>query len=401
MRKVETMQTRNVVKKNRKTDRDDPGRISETVDARYGQEGCALTRAEIEEITAGKRDELYRSLQIAAVSFAVVSGVLTAGFKINEDFFDASSRIGILMESVNTQENSLMAPKLNVRTAFRDEDRSRLVIPLQEPIAVEDVSVREEFVRNKYVITLSGYSEYVPNGVELVSDSTIMDAVGVYRQNEDVVVEVYCGELYDYELAVGNGALTVDFKEIGDSYAASAVVWFPYTDRNRLALPEWRQSIEKFAQDNQIKLYMASDMQEEYTQEDVVSFANRIHADMVLGVQVEESSGQQSYMKGVCNTTYFIPDFNSAHLSVGMAEAFLESVQGAVQMEMRGFEEGDDSCVLVSEATVPSAVIQISLTQKDMESVENEYKLNGKIVEALEKTMEVILQDYILPVNGL
>ncbi|MEZ3461334.1 MAG: hypothetical protein K1W23_04005 [Lachnospiraceae bacterium] len=395
------MQTRNVVKKNRKTDRDDPGRISETVDARYGQEGCALTRAEIEEITAGKRDELYRSLQIAAVSFAVVSGVLTAGFKINEDFFDASSRIGILMESVNTQENSLMAPKLNVRTAFRDEDRSRLVIPLQEPIAVEDVSVREEFVRNKYVITLSGYSEYVPNGVELVSDSTIMDAVGVYRQNEDVVVEVYCGELYDYELAVGNGALTVDFKEIGDSYAASAVVWFPYTDRNRLALPEWRQSIEKFAQDNQIKLYMASDMQEEYTQEDVVSFANRIHADMVLGVQVEESSGQQSYMKGVCNTTYFIPDFNSAHLSVVMAEAFLESVQGAVQMEMRGFEEGDDSCVLVSEATVPSAVIQISLTQKDMESVENEYKLNGKIVEALEKTMEVILQDYILPVNGL
>lgn len=395
------MQTRNVVKKNRKTDRDDPGRISETVDARYGQEGCALTRAEIEEITAGKRDELYRSLQITAVSFAVVSGVLTAGFKINEDFFDASSRIGILMESVNTQENSLMAPKLNVRTAFRDEDRSRLVIPLQEPIAVEDVSVREEFVRNKYVITLSGYSEYVPNGVELVSDSTIMDAVGVYRQNEDVVVEVYCGELYDYELAVGNGALTVDFKEIGDSYAASAVVWFPYTDRNRLALPEWRQSIEKFAQDNQIKLYMASDMQEEYTQEDVVSFANRIHADMVLGVQVEESSGQQSYMKGVCNTTYFIPDFNSAHLSVVMAEAFLESVQGAVQMEMRGFEEGDDSCVLVSEATVPSAVIQISLTQKDMESVENEYKLNGKIVEALEKTMEVILQDYILPVNGL
>ena len=234
-----------------------------------------------------------------------------------------------------------------------------------------------------------------------MSDSTIMDAVGVYRQNEDVVVEVYCGELYDYELAVGNGALTVDFKEIGDSYAASAVVWFPYTDRNRLALPEWRQSIEKFAQDNQIKLYMASDMQEEYTQEDVVSFANRIHADMVLGVQVEESSGQQSYMKGVCNTTYFIPDFNSAHLSVVMAEAFLESVQGAVQMEMRGFEEGDDSCVLVSEATVPSAVIQISLTQKDMESVENEYKLNGKIVEALEKTMEVILQDYILPVNGL
>ena len=97
------------------------------------------------------------------------------------------------------------------------------LIPLQEPIAAEDISIREEFIQNKYVITLSGYSENVPNRMELVSDSTIMDAVGVYRQNEDVVVEVYCRDLYDYDLTMGNGSLTVDFKEIGDSYAASAV----------------------------------------------------------------------------------------------------------------------------------------------------------------------------------
>ena len=74
-----------------------------------------------------------------------------------------------------------------------------------------------------------------------------------------------------------------------------------------------------------------------------------------------------------------------------MAEAFLD----AAQIALRGFEEGDDSHVLVSEATVPSAIIKISLTQKDMESVENEYKLNGKIVDALERTMGDVLQNYI------
>ncbi len=384
------------VKKKQMTDYEESRMESEAEDTGYRQEGGTLTRAEIAQITAEKKDRLYRSMQAAVVIFTVLSTVLMAGFKINEDFFDASSRIGILMESVNAQESSLAAPKLNVRTSFRDEDSSRLVIPLQEPIAVGDVTVREEFVQNKYVITLSGYSQHIPNGVELVSDSTIMDAVGVYRQNEDVVVEVYCRDLYDCELAVGNGTLTVTFKEIGDGYAASAVVWFPYTDRNRLALPEWKQHIVRFAADNQIRLYMASDMQEEYTQEDVISFANRIHADMVLGVEVTENSEQQSYMNGICNTTYFIPDFNSAHLSVVMAEAFLEAVQGVVQVQMRGFEEGDTGHVLVSEATVPSAIIQISLTQKDMESVENEYKLNGKVVEALEKTMGSALQDYIL-----
>lgn len=357
-----------------------------------GQEECALTREETARITAGKRDKLYRSMQIFSTVFAVVSIALMAGFKMNEGFFDASSRIGILMESVNAQEDSLSAPKVNVRTSFRDEAGSRLVIPLIVPIASEDVSIREEFVQNKYVITLSGYSQYIPNGVELVSDSTIMEAVGVYRQNNDVVVEVYCRDLYDYELVMGSSVLTVNFVDMGDQYAASAVVWFPYNDRNRLALPEWRQSLDKFAADNRMKLYMASDMQEEYTQEDVIAFANRIHADMVLGVQVEGTSEQQSYMTGVCNTMYFIPDYNSTHLSIVMAETFVE----ATQIGIREFVEGDDTHILVAEATVPSAAVIISLTQKDMESVENEYKLNGKIVEALEKTMGTILRDHII-----
>lgn len=381
------------MKKNRITNNESPRADFGATCMEYGQEDWALTRAEVERIKAEKRDRLYRSMQTVSIIFALVSTAVIAGFKMNEDFFDASSRISILMESVNAQESGLLAPKVNVRTAFRDEQKSRLVIPLPEPIASEDISIREEFIQNKYVITLTGYSANFPNGIELVSDSTIMDAVGVYRQNEDVVVEVYCMDLYDYELVAGGGFLTVNFRGIeADSYAASAVLWFPYNDRNRLALPEWRQSIDKFAADNRVKLYMTCDMQEEYTQEDVILFANRIGADMVLGVQVEGSDDQQSYMTGICNTTYFIPDFNSAHLSVVMAEAFLE----ATQIGVRGFEEGGDSCLLVSEATVPSAVIRISLTQKDMEGVENEYKLNGKIVTALVKAMGDTLQDYIL-----
>ena len=62
---------------------------------------------------------------------------------------------------------------------------------------------------------------------------------------------------------------------------------------------------------------------------------------------------------------------------------------------MKGFEEAGSSDVLVSEATVPSALIKISLTQKDMESVESEYQLNGKVVSALEKTIDEVVKRYI------
>lgn len=349
----------------------------------------ALTSAEEGLITAGKRDRLYNAARVSAVCFAVAAAALMAGFKLNEGFLDANSRIGILMESVNVQEDKLSAPKINVRANFKDEKNSRLVIPLTMPVEKENVSIVEEFTQDKYVITLSGYSENIPDGLELVSDSSIMEAVGVYRQNDDVVVEVYCRGLYDCDLTVGGSALALNFKETGEDYAAKAVIWFPYEDKNRMALPEWRQSLEKFASDNRVRMYMAPDMQEEYTQSDVAAFANRIHADMVLGVEVEETDAPQSYLTGICNTTYFIPDFNSTHLSVVMTETFAETTQIGIQ----GFEEG--SYALVSDATVPSAVVRLSLTRKDMESVENEYKLNQKIAASLEGTMGGILNNYL------
>lgn len=352
---------------------------------------AALTRAEAEQILSGKRDQIYRCVMTAVVFFAAVSVMVMFAFKQHEGFFDASSRIGILMESVNAQETRASASKLNVRTTFRDENSKRLVLPLKEPIAGSDINIREEFTQNKYVITLTGYSKYMPSSVELVSDSSIMDAVGVYRQQADVVVEVYCVDWYDYELVTEDTALTVKFQEIGEQYAASAVIWLPYEDRNRLALPEWRQRLEKTAADHQIRLYLAPDMQEAYTQADVIRFANEMHADLVLGVQIGKTQEPQASMTGLCNTVYFIPDYNSASLSVVMAEAFAE----ITAIQMKGFEEAGSSDVLVSEATVPSALIKISLTQKEMESVEREYQLNEKVVSALEKTIDEVVKRYI------
>lgn len=363
---------------------------SESIYSEPVEEGT-LTRAESDQILCGKRDRMNHCMMTASVVFAVVSVVMMIAFKRHEGFFDASGRIGILMESVNAQEMRASAPKLNVRTTFRDENGRKLILPLKEPVASGDINIREEFTQNKYVITLTGYSKYMPNSVELVSDSSIMDAVGVYRQQEDVVIEVYCVDRYDYELAADDTALTVNFHEIGEQYAASAVIWLPYEDRNRLALPEWRQRLEKAASDHQVRLYLAPDMQEAYTQADVIQFANEMHADMVLGVQIDKTQEPQAFMTSLCNSAYFIPDYNSAALSVVMAEVFSE----ITAVQMKGFEEAGSGDVLVSKATVPSALIKISLTQKDMESVESEYQLNEKVVSALENTIDEVVNRYI------
>ena len=343
-----------------------------------------LTSAEMEQITAQKRDKLYEAAAKASVVFAVFAVILMGTFKINEDFFDANSRLGLLMESVNAMEANEAYPKINIKAEFDDKNESRLVLPIGAVMPDGDITVREEFTKNKLIIRLVGMSENITDGIRLTSDSRIMDAVGIYRQNLDVVVEVYCRDIYSYEVVNSGRNLTINFSPLRANYNAVAVIYMPYEDRNRLALPEWQQSIAKYASDNRIRLFMASNMQEAYTQQEMVEFAQKVRADAVIGIDVEADAGAaQTTASVICNTVYFIPEFNSAQLSVILAEAFLSELQ----LKISGIYEADGNTPLVYNATNPAAFIKISQPQKDADSVEAVYKLNEKIVEAIKRTL--------------
>jgi len=356
-------------------------------EAEQNDEPETLTSAEQELVVSQKRDMLYKlSVGAAIVFLAAVMSLITA-FKLNEDFFDANSRLGLLMESVNAQEENDTYPKINVKAEFDDKNEAKLVMPLGVPVSDDDIVVREEFTKNKLIIKLVGASEYVFDGIKLTSDSQIMDAVGVYRQNLDVFIEVYCREPYSYMLSNLNGQLTVHFFPLRTDYDAVAVIYLPYEDKNRLALPEWQQSIAGYASDNHIRLFMASDMQEPYTQQEIIEFAKKIDADIVLGIEVLSDSGiSQTTAAAICNTTYFMPDFNSAQLSVVFAEAFLYETP----FQITGFEEADERTPLVYMATCPASMIRISQTQKEADSVEAVYKLNEELVATIIHTLSNI-----------
>lgn len=351
---------------------------------KLSKEPQTLTSAEVEQMIAQKRDQLYQKSVVVAVVFCIAAAALMVSFKLNEDFFDASSRYGLLMESVNAQEENSTYPKINVKAEFDDKEESRLVIPLDALADNENITIHEEFTKKKLVVTLKGVSETFRDGIRLTSDSRIMDAVGIYRQNLDVVVEVYCKENYSYAVENTGNALVVNFLPLRSEYNAVAVVYIPYEDRRRLELPEWHQSLEKYVSDNHIRLFMSSDMQEPYTQQDVIEFAETIGADIVLGIDVStDAEAQQTTASAVCNTTYFISDFNSAQLSV----LFAQELVSETQIPFLGFEEADQNTPLVSMATRPSAIIKISQSQKDAESVETVFKLNERIVSVIKNTL--------------
>lgn len=348
------------------------------------EEPPALTLEEKESIVREKRNRFYDAALRAAIAFCVVSVLIMTGFKLNEDFFDANSRISLLMERLKAEQQKLLYPKLNVRANFIDEPSSRLAISLANPISTQNISVREEFTQNKVVVTLTGASADISDGINIVSDSQIMDAVGVYRQDTDVVVEVYCKDTYSWTLENKPNEISLTFGDIKDAYGSIAVVYLPFEDKNRLVMSEWQQSLSRFAADNSLKLFLSYNMQENYTVEDIVGFANRIDADMLLGVSVSaDDSAEGESAQVVFNGTYFIPDFGSTQLAIAAAETILKETQ----FEVAGFRECEDSDVIVKAATIPAAFIEISQPAEDMGNVEASYKLNENIIEALKGTL--------------
>jgi hypothetical protein len=337
------------------------------------------------ETTSEKRDRLYNAALIVSLIFGVILALGMVLFKLNEDYLVGNAQFLQLMESVNTKEDEISYPKVNVKVNFSDGGDKCLIIPLTEPIDAEGVSVHDEFTENKYVITLNGYGENILDDINIVGDLEIMDAAGAYSQNGNVTVEAYCNDTYDYEVVTDDTSVTVRFYDLNDRYDYKAVIWTPYSEESRIDTLTFEDELAQFAYENGIKLYLTCNLENEYSQDDIVEFVNKIDADMVLGIDVENTADSNPSMTGICNTSYFIPDFDSARLSVSLVEGFVRTFG----YEVREFEEASEDMPLVYRAVVPAAVIKVSIPER-----ENEYVLTENVIIGIENTMNSVITEW-------
>lgn len=324
-----------------------------------------------------KRDYLHSVTVKVSMLFLACVAVLVAAFKQYETYLDAADRTGFFREYTDRQEGENDIARVNVRLQPADEKNAGLAIPLTAPADADKVSIREEFTKNKFIITLAGYSEKIAGDLDLVSGTEFTDSVGIYRQGTDLVVEICCKKSCVCELMPQTDALVVNFKDIDECYDRKVIVWFSCENKNVRVPSEWKQRLAQSAGDKRIGLYIADGMMEEYTQKDVIDFANRIHADMAIGVQVKAADTQQAYMECICNPDYFIPEFNSAQLAVIMAEIFSETAD----IRFSGFGQSGEKDPLVSEAVVPAALIQVFAAQDNTGIAE-------KIMASVERTID-------------
>lgn len=344
-----------------------------------------------------KRDRLYRSTVIAAALFAVAVCGLMVCFKCFEDYFDSHGRIAMVAEAaLIEQENTIVSPirKRNFPVTVVDEPGAKLVIPFSAQIPKDKITVCEEFTQNKLVITLEDGISYMKEGTVLTSDSAWMEAVGVYRHEDNIVIEVYCQDTCGYQTVYENGTLSLSFLPLREQHERIIVVHTPWNHRSKFLIDEWNQTIQKLQETNKVKIYSAIAMQEEYSNEDVISFANRIHADMVIGM--EFVNAQSADVVTICNPEYFIPEFGNVELAALVEKEYAQTT-GLAPLGVKACEEAQE---WVMKSGVPTAIaqFQVSLSQKN---VEQTYTLNQKMMKAFENIVQQIAEMYWLPAENV
>lgn len=113
-----------------------------------------------------------------------------------------------------------------------------------------------------------------------------------------------------------------------------------------------------------ICVYYTRDGETNPTQEQRVSLANEIQADMLISVHADYAADTTLYgMRTIYNETYFIPEFASADL----AYLLLEKVAASTNEKAIGFEPGGGEAELVQKAMVPVAQLYIGYLSNKQE----------------------------------
>lgn len=105
-----------------------------------------------------------------------------------------------------------------------------------------------------------------------------------------------------------------------------------------------------------VQVYYTRCAEDNPSDEERVSLANEVQADMFISVHLDSSEDTSLYgMRTIYNETYFIPDFASADL----AYLLLEKVAASTNEKAIGFEPASGESVLIQNAMVPVTQLNI------------------------------------------
>lgn len=342
------------------------------------------------------RKYIDKIMVLCSLVFAVLSIGLMICFKWQEPYFDAHGRISVQAEAAreNSEINkTIIYNRRQINVELENRAESKLVIPISDKITQDIISVQDEFVHNKLYIKLCDSGSCLASNAVIVMDDRYLEDVSVYKQKGNTIIEASVRDNYYYIVDYQQGELVVHFGDVREQYDSIVVVYVPYDELQGVFLSEWTQvwqkSLQDYAVKHNMKLYMTYEQQEIYSEADVAAFAQRVHADMLLGIRTDKES-EKANIETACNTVYFIPEFGNLELAIALQEEFLNVFKYATT----GIRESSKEDELLYLSTVPTALVTISEPLLAQEKAEDEYAVNQNISTALLNVLKRVVSSY-------
>lgn len=256
-----------------------------------------------------------------------------------------------------------------------DNGKNQFVIPLEDSIMAEDVQIENHYVEKELWIGLNGatndfYSrEYVTGNLECVS-------YGGYDITDDTLwIKLVMKDIYEFESTMNNGKLTIKIAKPREIYDKIVVIDAGHGGADKgdingrlcekdVALNVALLLKEKLS-DSDIKVYYTRTEDISIDDEKRVNLANGADADMLISIHTDFSAEPtENGITTVYNPYYFIQDFDS----ISLADKVERSVLSATGATAKGLVEATKENVLVNQATVPVAQINIGYLSSEDES---------------------------------
>ena len=282
--------------------------------------------------------------------------------------------------------------------------RNQFVIPLEDTIMAEDVQIQNHYVENELWIGLNGatnefYSrEYITGNLENVR-------FGGYDVVEEVLwIKLAMKDTYEFESTMNNGKLTIKMSRPKDVYEKIVVIDAGHGGddkghiEGRLCEKDISLKIllclQEKLEESDIKVYYTRTEDTAVDNEKRVNLANSVRADMLISIHTSFTEDiNASGVTTVYNGKYFIQDFDS----IKLADKLERSVASATGAKANGLMEATEDEIIVNEATVPVAQINVGYMSNEEESIllnESEYQrmIADGIYDAITDIYEEILK---------
>lgn len=246
------------------------------------------------------------------------------------------------------------------------ENTHFLCIPLMEGIKSEQVQIENFYMEKEMRVYIEGMDE-VFYETEAISGNISNILKGTYENVKGKILLTFqLSDVYEYRSVLEDNFLYIELvvpKEMYDKIIVidaghggqdTGVMTEELTEKD-LSLNIVKKLKEKL-DESDIKVYYTRMDDEDVADEDRVAIANQVKADMLISIHANEMEDSKIYgTQTVYNESFFIPGFGSLEL----ADMLEREVVTAISGKGLGLVAAEEEDVVVWDATVPAAMIEV------------------------------------------